>query len=55
MAVTGCNLENNLESSYLLLLAHTHQLHDALTLPARDGVIHGSKRSLVDLYVFLSS
>lgn len=43
------------EDSYLLLLAHTHQLHDALTLPACDGVIHWSERSLVDLHILLPS
>lgn len=43
------------DDSYLLLLAHTHQLHDALTLPAREGVIHRSERSLVDLHILLPS
>lgn len=42
------------EGSYLLLFAYTHQLHDAQTPPARDGVIHRSKRSFVDLYVLFS-
>lgn len=44
----------NTEASYLLLLADTHQLHDAQTLPGGDGVVHRSERSLVDLHVILS-
>lgn len=41
--------------SYLLFLAHTHQLHDALALPACDGVIHRSEGGFVDLHVLLPS
>lgn len=47
------SLENT-EPTYLLLLADTHQLHDAQTLPGGDGVVHRSERSLVDLHVLLS-
>lgn len=44
----------NAEPTYLLLLADTHQLHDAQALPGGDGVVHRSERSLVDLHVLLS-
>lgn len=46
------SLENT-ETSYLLLFADTHQLHDAQTLPGGDGVVHRSERSLVDFHAIL--
>lgn len=51
----GVALIWRIDDSYLLLLANTHQFHDALTLPARHGMIHRSERSLVDLHILLSS
>lgn len=47
------SLENT-RLAYLLLLADTHQLHDAQALPGGDGVIHRSERGLVDLHILLS-
>lgn len=49
------SLLHRTHGAYLLLLSHTHQFHDALTLPARDGVVHRCERSLVDLHILLSS